>query len=313
MFVLGGTTESGEEIRSITATVYSDHRIADRLSQEMIEDQQFLDFARAAQLRGELPAIECYQRPPSDPPDLLVTTRGREYAVELTSITTPEVSRQRLSEIRAIGHKLSELIRSDSERFAHLVGKTVSLAEMASDDQRPPKTNARRMLEIVNRLGDALGPQIGTVDYTPLTSPEAPVGTVIPGNIAMRGRVQVDETYWLEVHKAPDETATPHVVANCQVSLYPRRVAQTFVERVQKKDRPGNEFLLVTTGLPDKQGYVCPADHWVFHVLQEQALAGKIELPQPRYLRQIVLNHWGQPPWTISFGGDDGLLQPASK
>ena len=277
----------------------------------MIEDQQFLDFARAEQRRGHLKAIDSYRRPPSDPPDLVVTTRGHEYGVELTSITTPDVSRQRLSEIREIGRHLSELIRNDSERFAHLVGTQVSLAEMASDNHRPPRAHARRMREIVDSLAEALGPQIGTVDGTPFTSPGDPEGTVIPAEIAMRGRARVDEAYWLEVHKVSNDRATPHVVANCQVELFPSLVAQTFIERVQKKDRQGNEFLLVTTGLPDKEGYVCPADIWVFHILKEQALAGKIEIPPLRHLRQIVLNHWGCPPWTVYFGDIDGLLRPA--
>jgi hypothetical protein len=138
VFVLGGTDGSGEESHTVAATIFDDCRVADHLSQESIEVQQFLDFALAAQERGELAAIESYRKPPSDPPDLLVTTRGREYAVELTSISTPDVSRQRLSEVRTIGRNLTDLIKRERQHFPHLVGKRIILQELASDDQRPP-------------------------------------------------------------------------------------------------------------------------------------------------------------------------------
>lgn len=108
--------------------------MAGHLLQESIEAEQFADFTLAAQERGELPAVESYYKPPSDPPDLLITTRGRQYGVELTSISTPEVSRQRLAEVRALGRDLSELIKSEVLSFSHLVGKRIILQELASDD-----------------------------------------------------------------------------------------------------------------------------------------------------------------------------------
>jgi hypothetical protein len=52
VFVLGGTNSSGDESHTISATIFDDCRVADRLSQESIEVQQFFDFANAAQQRG---------------------------------------------------------------------------------------------------------------------------------------------------------------------------------------------------------------------------------------------------------------------
>lgn len=308
MFAFGGTNESGEAVLAVTATVFSDYRVADRLTQAEIEDRQFLDFAQSAQQRGELPMDLSVARPPSDPPDLLVTTRGHQHGVELTSITTPEVSRQRLSEVRAIGRHLGELVRSDSTRFAHLVGKQVILSEMASDGQRPPRAHRRRTEEIVDQLAQALGPEIGTVDRTPWTNPESPVGTVVPAEIAMRGRARVEQYYWLEVHQGADNVAAPHVVANCQVELARRVVADTLIERIQRKDREGTDFVLVTTGLPNNEGYVCPADSHIFHILHQQAVEGHLRIPPLGHITQVAINHWGYPPWTMVFAGANGLL-----
>jgi hypothetical protein len=49
---MGGTNSSGDESHTISATIFDDCRVADRLSQESIEVQQFFDFANAAQQRG---------------------------------------------------------------------------------------------------------------------------------------------------------------------------------------------------------------------------------------------------------------------
>jgi hypothetical protein len=309
VFALGGTNENGEAVLAVTATVFSDYRVADRLTQEEIEDRQFLDFAYGAQQRGELPMELSFVRPPSDPPDLLVTTRGHQHGVELTSITTPEVSRQRLSEVRAVGRNLGELVRSDSTRFAHLIGKQVILSEMASDGQRPPRVHRRRMEEIVDQLAEALGPEIGTVDRTPWTNPESPEDTRIPSEVTMRGRARVDQFYWLEVHQGADNSAAPNVIANCQVELVRRVVADTLIERIQKKDREGTDFILVTTGLPNNEGYVCPADSHIFHLLHQKAVAGTLQFPPLRHVTQVAINHWHYPPWTMVFADRDGLLQ----
>lgn len=293
----------------MAAMIFDDCQVADNLSQDAIEVDQFLDFAVAAQARGELPSIETYRKPESDPPDLLVKVRGREHGVELTSISTPEVSRQRLSEIRMIGRDLADLVKRESQRFTHLVGTRIILQELASDAQRPPKSHRRTPEEtIVSRLADALGPSIGVVDRSPLLPLGSPVGTVVTAEVANRGRARIDDSYLLEVHASADATAPPNVVANCQVELVDSLLIKTLLDRVQRKDREGTEFLLVTTGLPDKAGYVCPADGYVFELLRRLAFAGRITFPSLRYIRQIVLNHWRYPPWTLVFADGDGLL-----
>lgn len=102
----------------------------------------------------------------------------------------------------------------------------------------------------------------------------------------------------------------PNVVANCQVELAPRVLIETLVTRIHRKDREGTEFLLITTGLPDKAGYICPADSYVFELIKQLAFAGKIKCSPLRHLRQVVMNHWGCPPWTLVFADGDGLLCP---
>lgn len=303
----GGDDENGSLVWSVAATIFDDYRVAESLSQLAVEELQFVDFVRGAQARGGLPGFESFRRPESDPPDLVVSVRGRDFGVELTSITTTDVSRQRLAEVRAIGRNLSEVIKRDSERFAHLIGTQVVLSEVASDQQRPPRAQGQRMTEIVDRMATAIGPGIGVVDTTPRGDPANPPA-VIPAEIAMRGRARLDD-YWLEVHHTAPK-APPKVIANCQVELNTQDVARTLAERVRRKDRAGTDFLLVTTGLPANDGYICPADSFLFNVLKGQFIEGATQLPPLHHLRQVVLNHWGHPQWTVVFfAGAEGLLQ----
>jgi hypothetical protein len=313
VIVLSGTGANGEDIHTVSATVFDDSRVADYLPQESIEIQQFLDFARAAQERGELPPIKSCRLTESDPPDLLVSARGRDYGVELTSISTPEIARQRLSEVRAIGRRLAELITCDRERFSHLVGKRIILQELASDDHRPPRARGHAMDAVAARFADALGPGIGVVDSAPLLPPGSPPGTTVPFERAMRGRAWVDDnTYLLEVHALADPDAPANVVANCQADLLSSVLIETLITRIRRKDREGTEFLLITTGLPDRSGCLCPADAYVFELIQQLKKSGRIELPPLRHLKQVVLNHWRHPQWTLILADEGGLLKRKS-
>jgi hypothetical protein len=310
VIVLSGTGPSGEDIHTVAATVFDDWRVADYLPQESIEIQQFIDFALPAQTRGELPVIESCRLAESDPPDLWVNTRGRDYGVELTSISTPELARQRLSEVRAIGRHLAERIKSEPQRFSHLVGTRVILQELASDNRRPPRAHGHAMDAVIARLVDALGPEIGVVDGAPLLPPGSPPGTTVPFERAMRGRAWVDgNTYLLEVHPLDHADAPTNIVANCQAELVSSELIDALVARIRRKYRAGTEFLLITTGLPDRTGYLCPADAFVFELIRQLMKAGRIELPPLRYLKQVVLNHWHNPQWTLVLVDNGGLLK----
>jgi hypothetical protein len=46
---------------------------------------------------------------------------------------------------------------------------------------------------------------------------------------------------------------------------------QLIAARVARKDKAGNDIVVVTCGLPDKSGYVCGADPWIFETLAEAA------------------------------------------
>jgi hypothetical protein len=60
-------------------------------------------------------------------------------------------------------------------------------------------------------------------------------------------------------------------------------------ERISKKDVPKNELLLVTCGLPDETGCVCPIDKVIFDEARE--LVGSLEF-KPEFLKAIYLHLW---------------------
>lgn len=58
---------------------------------------------------------------------------------------------------------------------------------------------------------------------------------------------------------------------------------------VAQKDRQGNDILLLTTGLPDSSGYICPLDQWLFAMLRDHGLARALV---PQHIRFAVVHDW---------------------
>jgi hypothetical protein len=80
--------------------------------------------------------------------------------------------------------------------------------------------------------------------------------------------------------------------------------------RVKAKDRQGNDILLMTCGLPDERGYVCPADTCMFQFVLENAQ--KISFA-PHYLKSIVLHLWNTSEWIEIFRADTYMGWPPQR
>lgn len=94
----------------------------------------------------------------------------------------------------------------------------------------------------------------------------------------------------------PDAPVTVQASAQCTFSLSEAR--QLLWDRVRAKDITGNQVLLLSTGMVDSLGYVCPVDRWLFHYLQQHG-AG---LPPEdlRHLDAVALHHFGGGDWAVA-------------
>ena len=139
------------------------------LSKQTIENLQFFGFLGTAQVAGRVPALQRYEHPPNDPPDITVTTvEGSELAVELTTLSMTQVTRRRLAEIRSVGRSLDDEINSDLGSYPHLQGRVVHLAEMGADELRPPKRNPQQLKQLVSELAAELKNDFGVVQPIPI-------------------------------------------------------------------------------------------------------------------------------------------------
>ncbi|QXN74946.1 hypothetical protein SEA_POSH_38 [Gordonia phage Posh] len=290
---IGGVDADGNEFHDLPAMPL-DQRVAAKLSKRAIEDQQFLSMVLYAELAGAMESIQSYRRPASDPPDLIVTTAsGADVGVELTSISATDITRQRFADIRRIGRSLSERFTSDPKSFEHLVGRVVFVAEMGGDDARPKRRVGPAYDALIDALADAVKTDIGIAQGIP-PNPDGTMPLHVPRHVMQQGRVSVEE-YDIEVQQAPDLSAAPVATASVQAYVETKVLDRQFLKRIDDKDIEANDVLLISTGLPDPIGYVCPVDHWIYYLITERIKAGKIRIPVPRHLNQIVLNHWGDP------------------
>lgn len=286
---MGGQTDDGDVVQSVVSFGIESRITRASLTQDMIEDLQFFDFLGRAQLLGAAGELERCQRVAADPPDLLVKLAAvPQLGVELTSLSSTDVSKQRLDEVRGIERALNEKLLSLPDKCPHLKGRYVCIFENYGDNKRPPKRRGSAFDKFIDQFMTVLGQDFGVVDPTPMMNYVGPDGKV-PGHITMKGRKFFEE-YFLEVKAADDPNARPTVRANCQIDISHKDLRERLIKTVNNKDRPQNNFLLITTGLPDKSGYAAIGDMFVAHIVEELAKSG-LGL-QPKHLDQIIFHYW---------------------
>lgn len=253
----------------------------------IIEAQQFSDFLRLAQMTRAVRALQTYELG-SDPPDLIVTpVGGVPIAVELTTLSVTDVSRQRLSEVRRLARDVTARIAAEPGNYANLVGRSASLAEHHSDEQRPPKRTRPQWDALVDAIAETLRSDFGVADEWP---PEYNDGRPIPAEIARLGRQRIDE-YEIAVHRGPDTGKPSAVTADIQLKIRASDLRERLASRIDAKDVPANQVLLITTGLIDSQGFVVVADRFIFNMLRTLVADG-LNL-EPEHLNQIIVHQWG--------------------
>jgi hypothetical protein len=284
---LGGRDFEGKRVWHVPPMPIETQVLSGPLSQQDLESYQFSSFLRLAQATGATGELTSSQHIIDDPPDLVVAIGGGpELAVELTSLSVTDVSRQRVDEIRRIAREVTAKMASDPTKYVHLLGRVVLVAEHATDDARPQKRKASEREALVDAIATSLQQDFGVAFQF-----EADADGHVPPEAARRGTQQIDE-YTLTVQTAHQVSDTlPSVTADIQINIHEDDLVERLTERVDAKDVAANRILLISTGLPDKQGFVIPADRYVFesviHVV-EQGLAFN-----PNHLDEVILHHWG--------------------
>jgi hypothetical protein len=222
----------------------------------------------------------------------VVRVGGETFNVELTSITAPQVSRQRLAEVRLVGRTLSERLAGTPDRYPHLVGKQVWVFDRNGDDARLPRRAGEKLTALIDVLAKELETDFGVVSGIP-PNPDGTIPQSVPASIVQRGRREV-EGYYLEIHPDQANPSAPAMATGmAQITIETARLEQEFLSRIAKKDRSPNDILIVTTGLPDDTGYACPADHFVYNTLAQRIRQGILKPPPTNELRQVIFNHHG--------------------
>lgn len=254
------------------------------LTKRRREDIQLLSFLMATipQMRADKPL--CIHEG-ADPPDRIVKIGDREEQVELTELTIADV-RKEYATARQLGRNVEKQINEGGDKFKHLLGKDVSISVL--DISRLPKNTQALESQVCAVLMEDRGyvgegpefssglPEQWTSDrgfYPPLGSIQIVVHrSAVPGAISVSCHSQAEISLIEAISAAED--------------------------RVREKDIPSNDVLLVTVGLPDGRGYVCPLDYFIFEHLKNHQVQIKIT---PKHLKAVILHVWGTPEWLYMF------------
>jgi hypothetical protein len=93
----------------------------------------------------------------------------------------------------------------------------------------------------------------------------------------------------VQVYKDEAVTDTISVVASAQAQLHESEALEVLTKRIAAKDDPRNQLLVISCGLPDPAGYVCPIDLFLFKLVADAANVGKLVITA-EHLKAAVLH-----------------------
>ncbi|MFL5834031.1 MAG: hypothetical protein ACJ76B_08615 [Solirubrobacterales bacterium] len=194
----------------------------------------------------------------------------------MTEMTIGQV-RAALAKVRAIGRSLEAGLQERIADFPHLAGKAVALGFIGADN---PPTNPDAA---VSAIEAALAVDKGTVgeghDYS----------QGLPEQLPPNGFYGQIENFDVQVYPQQGLEAVA-VVASTPAYIRDDEIVALLEDRLNEKDDPRNELLIISCGLPDKAGYLCPPDVLLFHRVKERFEEGRIELKKPEHLRLVALH-----------------------
>jgi hypothetical protein len=221
----------------------------------------------------------------SDPPDAVVDIAGTKVGLECTRLTIPE---------RLGVHGLFRTVRQrlatfDPENFAALAGHFVYMWFNDADSVlvRPyRKTDEQEALELIQALASyqpepvAMWVPDGAV---PEQAPELPMHRTDAGA----------SFYSIPfAFSCPDTVLFSYAGFELGCAYTTHHHADDELHRISamidKKDRPENDWLLISVGAPDKLGYIYPAEE----PLAEFVLQHGVVDVSPRHLERVIMHFW---------------------
>ncbi|MFN9619071.1 MAG: hypothetical protein ACK55X_05090 [Synechococcaceae cyanobacterium] len=293
-YLRGCEEETGEPLFIIPPSPLDQRVLLTTLAKNRREDIQILSFLAMLALTNEN-YLSVGLAKGEDPPDCIVTANGIPYGVELTELTAGDTRRE-IAEARRLGRDMQARIEHDYREFFHLKGRIIALSIAPPRAFSPAERSAA-----LEKISIALKTDLGCVgDGVDLSHG-------LPSEWTSRnGFYGSHHGVYVQVYAGGGDEK-PMVTSMCQAEVRLSDCLQTLEARVNAKDRPGNDVLLLTCGLPDERGYVCPVDSCMFQFIQEHS--SSLEF-RPAYLKSIVLHLWNTPDWIELCSADIAVSWP---
>jgi len=220
-----------------------------------------------------------------DPPDRYLIHGDRAWGTELTELTVQDI-RTDLAPVRWFGRKLQERLRAHAGDFMHLHGKTLTLSKM------PDRAMPRDQEQLLQLLEGVLREDKGYVGE------DTDLSQGLPKQLGTRGIYSDHGPFSVIVNPPAPGVNNDQITVSAfsQSQVRTSEAVAALAGRVAAKDKEGNEVLIVTCGLIDANGYVCPADGIIFELLRRTAEAGASILPlKPTHIRGLLIHQWNSP------------------
>lgn len=219
----------------------------------------------------------------NDPPDRYFDFDGHRVGVELTEFTIQDVRRE-LARVRYFGRRLEAALQADLARFEHLEGRSVVISYGRPENLRDDDAGLAQVLET---LSDDLGCVGDRVDSS------GPLPEVMPTD----GFYGESAGVMVQVYRADHGASLPSVVATGSMKFHRSELIEGLRQRVIAKDKPGNDLVVLTCGLPDERGLTCPADSFLYYSAAELANTGQLNIELPVHTMAVALHHWPDGHW----------------
>jgi len=231
-----------------------------------------------------------------DPPDRILASPTVTWNLELTQISLGDVLKN-VAVVRQLGRAVEKQIKEEWADYAHLRGRRATLSVL--DLAKLP----RRTAPLVAEICDALREDRGYVGEGLDLSNGLP--DQIPGDA--RGFYGNHGPVIVQVDQIPEAPEAFLAVSSTQAQFHRSEAMAALQRAVSEKDDVRNNVVLVTCGLPDSHGFLCPMDFFLFEEVA-QTIASGYKVQPPQHLHGVVLHHWPTGRLTEVWEREDTML-----
>jgi len=224
----------------------------------------------------------------NDPPDLLVSQIDRTVGLEITQLSVSNL-RSDVAHLSEISRILRDSVDVNGAEYAHLSGRTVRVAVHSIPTRREIPGLVREVAQVL--LVD-VGYMWEGVDLS----------GGFPDSIKeMKGlHKSVAGAPIVSVERAKDGEFDVRANLSGGLLVPIAEIEAAVIDLIATKDRPENDVLVISTGMPDYNGLTFPADVYLFEALREFELPGE---NAPQHLDEVYLHHWPSHDYRMLFGG----------